>query len=95
MPGGAQLQDAGPGGVLARRRLRARLAGHEELPRSGAEIPHRRQQRRRGVAEPGGGLGGAQPLGQVGAQRLMPPVRWGLRAEEELPTRPGRLRVFR
>ena len=45
--------------------------------------------------EPGGGLGGGQPLGQVGAQRLIPPVRGAVRAEEELPARPGRLRVFR
>jgi len=31
MPGGAQFQDAGPGSVLARRGLRAGLAGDEEI----------------------------------------------------------------
>ena len=50
---------------------------------------------RGGVAGPGGGLGGGQALGQVGAQRLIPAVRRGLRAEEELPAGPGGLRVFR
>ena len=96
MPGGAQLDDPGPGGVLARRGFRAGSGGDEEVPGSGAEVPDRGQQRRGGVAEPGGGLGGGQALGQVGAQRLIPPLRRGLRAEEELPARPGRmLRVFR
>src|SRR5271165_2101517 len=33
---------------------------------------------------------GRQPLGQVGAQRLIPAVRGALRAEEELPAGPGR-----
>ena len=77
VPGGAQLDDPRPGGVLARRGLRPGPAGDEELPGPGAEVPHRRQQRRGGVAEPGGGLGGGQPLGQVGAQRLIPAVRRG------------------
>ena len=95
MPGGAQLDDPRPGGVLGRRGLRAGPAGDEELPRAGAEVPYRRQQRCRGVAEPGGGLGRGQPLGQVGAQRLIPAVRRGGRAQEELPAGPGRLRVFR
>ena len=96
VPGGAQLDDPRPGGVLARRGLRAGLAGDEELPGPGAEVPHRRQQRGGGVAEPGGGLGGGQALGEVGAQRLVPAVRGAVRAEEVLPARPGGLlRVFR
>ena len=89
VPARAQLQDPGPGGVLARRGLRAGPAGDEELPRPGAEVSHRRQQRGGGVAEPGGRLAGGQPLGQVGAQRLIPPLRRRLRAEEELPARPA------
>jgi hypothetical protein len=95
VPGGAQFQDAGPGGVLAWRGLGAGLAGGEELPGPGAEVPDRRQQRGGGIAEPGGGLAGGQSFGQVGAQRLIPPVRGAVRVQEELPAGPGRLRVFR
>ena len=95
VPGGAQFEDAGPGGVLARRGLGAGPAGGEELPCPGAEVPHRRQQRRGGVAGPGGRLGGGQSLSEIGAQRLIPAVRRGFRAEEELPAGPGGLRVFR
>ena len=95
VPGGAQLDDPRPCGILARRGLRPGPAGDEEVPGPGAEVPHRRQQRRRGIAEPGGGLVGGQALGQVGAQRLIPAVRRGLRLQEELPAGPGRLRVFR
>ena len=95
VPGGAQLDDPRPGGVLARRGLRAGPAGDEELPGPGAEVPHRRQQGCGRIPGPGGSLGSGQPLGQVGAQRLIPPVRRAVRAEEELPARPGRLRVFR
>jgi hypothetical protein len=95
VPGGAQLDDPGAGGVLARRGLRAGPAGDEEVPGPGAEVARCREQARRGVAEPGGGLARGQALGQVGAQRLMPAVRRGGRAEEELPAGPGRLRVFR
>ena len=95
VPGGAQLDDPRPCGVLGRRGLRAGPAGDEELPAAGTEVPHRRQQARGGVAEPGSGLGRGQPLGQVGAQRLIPAVRRGGRAQEELPAGPGRLRVFR
>ena len=89
VPGRAQLDDPGPGGVLARRGLGPGPAGDEELPGPGAEVPHRRQQRRGGVAEPGGGLGGGQALGQVGAQRLIPAVRRGLRAAGRTPRRAG------
>ena len=96
VPGGAQLDDPRPCGILARRGLRAGPAGDEEVPGAGAEVSHRRQQRRRGIAEPGGGLGGRQALGQVGTQRLIPAVRGAVRTEEELPTGPGGLlRVFR
>jgi hypothetical protein len=95
VPGGTQFQDPGPGGVLARRGPGPGLAGNKELPRSGAEIPHRRGQRRRRIPEPGGGLGGRQPLGEVGPQRLVPAVRRRVRAEEEFPAGPGRLRLFR
>jgi hypothetical protein len=41
VPGGPQLDDPRPGGVLARRGLRAGPAGDEELPGPGAEVPHR------------------------------------------------------
>jgi hypothetical protein len=40
VPGGAQFQDAGAGGVLARRGLGAGPAGGEEIPGAGAEVPH-------------------------------------------------------
>jgi hypothetical protein len=95
VPGGAQLDDPGAGGVLGRGGLRAGPAGDEELPRPGAEVPDRRQQRRGGVPEPGGGLIRGQALGQVGAERLIPAVRRAVRAQEELPARPGRLRGIR
>jgi len=41
VPGDAQLEDPGAGGVLARRGLGPWPAGGEELPRPGAEVPHR------------------------------------------------------
>jgi len=41
VPGGAQLDDPGAGGVLGRGSLRAGPAGDEELPRAGAEVPDR------------------------------------------------------
>jgi hypothetical protein len=63
VPGGAQFDDPRPGGVLGRSGLRAGPAGDEELPGPAAEVPHCRQQARGGVAEPGGGLAGGQPLG--------------------------------
>jgi hypothetical protein len=43
----------------------------------------------------GGGLGGRQALGQVGAQGLIPAVRRGIRVQEELPAGTGRLKGFR
>jgi hypothetical protein len=85
VPGGAQFQDLRPGGVLAGRGPGAWLAGDEELAGPGTEVPHRRQQRRGGVAGPGGGLGCGQALGQVRAQRLIAAVRGAVRAKEELP----------
>ena len=39
VPGGAQLDDPRPGGVLGRGGLRAGPAGDEELPGPGAEVP--------------------------------------------------------
>jgi len=95
MPGGAQFDDPRPCGILGRGGLRPGPAGDEEVPGPGAEVPHRRQQARGGVAGPGGGLGGRQALGQVAAQRLIPAVRRGGRVQEELPAGPGGLRVFR
>jgi len=95
VPGRAQLDDPRPGGVLGRGGLRAGPASDEELPRPGAEVPDRRQQRRGGVAEPGGGFGRGQALGQVGAQRLIAAVRRGVRAQEELAAGPGGLRGIR
>jgi len=95
VPGRAQLNDPRAGGVLGRGGLRAGPAGDEELPRAGAEVPDRRQQAGGGVAEPGGGLVGGQALGEVGAQRLIPAVRRGVRAEEELSAGPGGLRGIR
>jgi hypothetical protein len=91
MPGRPQLDDPRPGGVLGRGGLRPALAGGEEVPGPGAEVPHRRQQRGGGVAEPGGGLGCWQALGEVGAQRLVPAVRRAVRVQEELPAGPGGL----
>ena len=41
MPGSAQLEDPGPGGIFARRGLRPGPGGDEELPCAGAEVPDR------------------------------------------------------
>ena len=63
-------------------------------PRRGSPAPPRPAMR--GCSRTGGGLGCGQPVGEIGAQRLISPVRRAVRAEEELPARPGRLlRVFR
>jgi hypothetical protein len=94
VPGRAQLDDPRAGGVLGRGGLRAGPAGDEELPGPAAEVPYRRQQARGGVAGPGRGLCRGQALGQIGAQRLIPAVRRGLRVQEELPAGPGGLRAF-
>jgi len=49
------------------------------------------------LAEPGGGLGRGQPLGQVGAQRLIPPVRRGFpaRLDRSSPGKPQPGRRYR
>jgi hypothetical protein len=83
------------GGVLGRGGFRAGPAGEEEVPGVDAEVPYCRQQRRGGCSRTGRRLFCGQSLGEVGAQRLVPAVRRGARAQEEFPAGPGRLRGIR
>jgi len=80
----AQLDDPRTGGVLPRCALRAGHAGQgEHLHPSGAEVAQQAGHARPRVAGPGAGLGDADPLHEVRAQRLVPALaRLGGRGKE-------------
>jgi len=69
----AQFYYPGPGAVLGRGAFGAGPTGRgEHLDPPGAEVAQQAGHARAGVAGPGAGLGDAEPLGEVGAQRLVP-----------------------
>ena len=95
MPGRAQLQRPGPqlAGGLARA-LGAGPGLGEQVQPSFAQQGGHLVDAGGGVAEPVGGLGGGHPLGEVGAQRLIPALRRAGRCREVLravphPAYPG------
>jgi hypothetical protein len=67
------------------------LAGDEEFARPAAKSRTADNRQAGGVAEPGGGVGAGQALGQVGARRLVSAACRGLRTQEVLPAGPGGL----
>ena len=71
----AQLEHPGAGAVLGRGGLGAGPAGRgEQLQLPGAEVAQQAGHAGAGVAGPGAGLLDGQALGEVGAQRLIPPL---------------------
>jgi hypothetical protein len=71
----AQLERPGAGAVLGRGGLGAGPAGRgEQLQLPGPEVAQQAGHTGAGVADPGAGLGDGQALGEVGAQRLIPPL---------------------
>jgi hypothetical protein len=89
VPGPAQLDNPGSGGVLGRRGLGARPALGEERGVPGPEVSHHRLERRGLVAEPDRRLGRRTTLHEVGAQRLVAALPGRARGGEELQARPG------
>jgi hypothetical protein len=88
MPGQAQFQHPGVGGVLGRGPPGAGPECGEEFQLARPEVTDQRGEGGRGVTEPFGCGDGGQALGQVGAQCLITPLRRADRLEEELPAPP-------
>jgi hypothetical protein len=88
VPGLTQLHDPGAGSFLGRGTPAGQGAWAEEVQMPGAEVADQRCHRCRGVAEPGCCLLTAEPLQQVGAERLVLPLpcaAWGQKVGPILP----------
>jgi hypothetical protein len=93
VPGRAQPQHLGPGGLLGRGGGGSGTAPREEVPVAAAEVAHHRLHAGLGIAEPSRGLCRGGALKEVRPQRLVAALGGVGGVGEEL--RLGSMRSFR